>query len=141
VKDWEGVGDADGEPLPVTPAGLDALLERADIVSLHVPLSDDTRGLMNKERISKMKKGGILINAARGGLVDEVALRDALDAGEVAAAALDCYDEEPYQGPLTGCPTAVLTSHMGSYAREARALMELEAAENLLAQLHATGEL
>lgn len=129
---FDPIGHSDND-IKLVP--LDDLLEQADIVSLHVPLIDGTRGLMNAERISRMKKGGILINAARGGLVDEAALRQALDAGDLAAAALDCYEEEPYQGPLIDCPTAVLTAHMGSYAKEARALMEREAAENLLSQL------
>jgi len=116
---------------------VESVLSQADIVSLHVPLTDETRGLLNAERIASMKPGSILINAARGDLVDEAALHDALKSGHLAAAALDCFVDEPYEGPLRGCPTAILTAHMGSYAREARALMEQEAAQNLVEQLEA----
>ncbi len=78
-----------------------------------------------------MKPGTILINAARGGLVDEAALCAALDSGYIEAAALDSFEQEPYQGPLCKCNQAILTSHIGSLARETRQRMELEAAENL----------
>ncbi len=116
---------------------LEVLLERSDVISLHVPLIDETRQILNRERIFSMKQGAILINAARGGLVDETALKEALDSGHLAAAALDCFEQEPYQGELLECPTAILTCHMGSYAKEARAMMEHEAAENLAAKLQA----
>ncbi|MEQ8664780.1 MAG: phosphoglycerate dehydrogenase [Rhodospirillales bacterium] len=114
---------------------VDELLLRADVVSLHVPLTDETRNLMNADRIAGMKPGSILVNASRGGLVDEAALKQSLDDGHLAAAALDCFADEPYAGPLCECPTVVLTAHMGSYAREARAMMELEAAKNLASVL------
>lgn len=118
---------------------LNDLVSQSDIVSLHVPLMEETRGVMSADRLSSMKPGSILINAARGGLVDENALFDVLMSGHLAAAALDCFEDEPYQGPLTQCTTAILTAHMGSYAREARALMEHEAAMNLVEQLSELG--
>lgn len=130
---------ASGGDVPLV--DLDTLLAQADIVSLHVPLMEGTKRLINAERISAMKPDSILINAARGGLVDEKAVYDALMSGHLAAAALDCFSDEPYEGPLTDCPTAILTAHMGSYAREARALMEKEAASNLVDQLVRLGEL
>ncbi len=111
---------------------IDALLARADIISLHVPMSDENKHMINRARIEAMKPGSILINAARGGLIDEAALKDALESEHLAFAALDCFEDEPYQGPLSQCANVLLTCHMGSYAREARVLMEQEAAQNLL---------
>jgi D-3-phosphoglycerate dehydrogenase len=78
-----------------------------------------------------MKPGAVLINTARGGLIDEVALAEALNAGRLGAAALDVFEQEPYHGPLLQCDKAILTSHVGSLARESRQRMEIEAAENL----------
>lgn len=118
---------------------LDHLLAHSDVVSLHVPYSDSTRHMINAERISHMKPGALLVNASRGGLVDEAALADALASGHIAGAALDTYEEEPYRGPLTEMPQVVLTAHMGSYAKEGRARMEREAAENLVKGLLAAG--
>lgn len=123
------------EPCDVPLLKLDDLMGQADIVSLHVPLSPETQRLISADRIAMMKPGSILINAARGGLVDEAALKVALDDGHLSAAALDCFEDEPYAGPLRECSTALLTAHMGSYAREARAMMELEAAKNLATNL------
>lgn len=108
------------------------LLETADIISLHTPYSDDLHHLIDAQALSRMKPGALLINAARGGLVDEAALKDALDQGTLAGAALDAFEQEPYQGALLHCNNLILSSHVGSLAREARARMELEAAENLL---------
>lgn len=81
----------------------------------------------------------MLVNAARGGLVDEKALLDALNSGHIAAAALDCFESEPYGGELLQLEQVVLTAHMGSYAQESRLLMEQEAAENLLHGLTVKG--
>lgn len=110
---------------------LNTLLEQADIVTLHLPYSPDVRHLINAEAIAHMQPGTIFINAARGGLVDETALCTALNSGHIEAAALDSFEQEPYQGPLRECKQAILTSHIGSLARETRQRMEIEAAENL----------
>jgi D-3-phosphoglycerate dehydrogenase / 2-oxoglutarate reductase len=118
---------------------LDALLAHADIVSLHVPYEPDTHHLLNEQRMSAMKKGALVINASRGGLIDEAALLKLLLSGHLGGAALDCFEVEPYSGPLAGVERVVLTAHMGSYAREARALMEREAADNLLQGLTEQG--
>ena len=118
----------------------ETLLQEADIVSLHLPYSAGSHHLINRERLAMMKQGAILINAARGGLVDEVALAEALENGSLAGAGLDVYEEEPYgDGPLTEASNLVMTAHMGSYAREARRMMELEAAENLRDALEDSG--
>ncbi|MXS86172.1 hydroxyacid dehydrogenase [Nitrosomonas sp. HPC101] len=110
---------------------LTTLLEQADIVTLHLPYSPDVHHLIDAKAIARMKPGAILINAARGGLVDEAALCTALNSGHIEAAALDSFEQEPYQGPLRECKQAILTSHIGSLARETRQRMEIEAAENL----------
>jgi D-3-phosphoglycerate dehydrogenase len=116
---------------------VDQLVATSDIVTLHVPLVDETRNLLDRERLQSMPAGSIVVNAARGGLLDEVALLDELNDGRLSGAALDCFEEEPYTGPLLDNPSIVLTSHMGSYAAEARDRMEVDAAQNLLHGLRA----
>jgi D-3-phosphoglycerate dehydrogenase len=78
-----------------------------------------------------MKPGVIVINTARGGLIDETALAEALVSGQLGAVALDVFEEEPYRGPLLKCDKTILTSHIGSLAKESRQRMEVEAADNL----------
>jgi len=114
---------------------LDDLLRRADIVSLHLPYSKQAHHLIGAAQLAAMKPDGILVNTARGGLVDEAALALHLKAHPKAGAYLDCFDKEPYAGPLATLPNVVVTSHIGSYAREARVRMESEAVMNLLAAL------
>ncbi len=115
---------------------LSDLLDASDVVTLHLSLSDKTRNLIGRSEISMMKRGALLINASRGGLVDEDALYDALVSGDLGGVALDVYASEPYSGSLTALPQVVLTAHMGSYALSARRKMETESAENLVASLH-----
>ena len=79
-----------------------------------------------------MKPGAFLVNVARGGNIDEAALYDCLKSGALAGAALDVYEAEPYEGPLTQLENVVLTAHVGSYAREARVEMELQSVRNLI---------
>lgn len=111
---------------------LDELLAEADIVSLHVTYDKDTHHLLNKETLARMKPGAIVINTARGGLIDETALAEALRTGRLGAAAIDVFEQEPYHGELVECENTVLTSHIGSLARESRQRMEVEAAANLV---------
>ncbi|MFZ4555586.1 MAG: phosphoglycerate dehydrogenase [Pseudanabaena sp.] len=120
-------------------SSVDKLLEEATIISLHISYNDDNHHLVNRDFISKMKPGSILINASRGGLVDEEALYDALVSGHLAGAAIDTFEEEPYHGKLISLPQVILTPHMGSYAKEARIQMEEEAAQNLLDGLVSIG--
>jgi len=122
----------DQAPAEITLIPLAQLLETADIVSLHTPYSSELHHLIDAQAFTRMKPGALLINAARGGLVDEQALKAALDSGKLGGAALDAFEQEPYQGPLLECSNLILSSHVGSLAREARQRMELEAAENLL---------
>lgn len=121
--------------------GLDALLAESDIVTLHVPLTPSTRGLLDARRLALLKKDAVLVNVSRGGLVDEAALAEALSRGRLGAAALDVFEQEPYSGPLTKLDNIVMTAHMGSAAKECRARMESEAAANLVAGLRRSGVL
>lgn len=104
-------------------------LSSADVVILHC--SGECVVLSEKE-FEMMKDGVVLLNAARGGLIDESALIKALDRGQVAGAWLDTFSREPYDGPLCDYPNVILTPHVGSYTAECRRQMELEAAENLI---------
>jgi D-3-phosphoglycerate dehydrogenase len=123
----------DGTPAEIVP--LDDLLAQSDIVTVHVPLLDSTRGLIGAAEIARMKRGALLVNVARGGVVDESALLEALRSGQLGGAAIDCFSAEPYAGPLLECDQVQLSAHMGSYAREARALMEAEACDALVTGL------
>ncbi len=113
---------------------LDTLLAGSDFISLHVPLTDQTRGLMSEERLRKMKRGAILVNTARGWVVDEAALVRALKEGWIAGAGLDVFEREPAIHPgLLECRNAVLAPHIGSATFETRIKMTMMAAENALA--------
>ncbi len=111
---------------------LEKLLAEADVISLHLPYGADTHHLLDAKAFARMKPGSIIINAARGGLIDEIALDEALISGHLGMAALDVFEQEPYHGPLIENDRIILTSHIGSLARESRKRMEIEAAENLL---------
>jgi D-3-phosphoglycerate dehydrogenase len=109
---------------------LPEMLAWSDILTLHLP--KQPQAVIGAAEIAMMRPGTWLVNAARGGLVDEVALQAALETGHLAGAALDVFDQEPYEGPLTQLDNVVMTSHVGSYAKEARLKMEMEAVDNLL---------
>lgn len=112
--------------------GLRRLLSESDVVSLHAPLNEHTRHLINAETLSAMKPTALLVNTARGALIEETALVAALRSDRLSCAALDVFEEEPYTGPLTELShKTILTSHVGSGAAEARAVMEMEAVRNL----------
>lgn len=117
--------------------GLLGLLRLSDVVTLHMPYGPDVHHLIGATELAEMKPGAVLVNTSRGGLIDELALRDALLAGRLRAAALDTYEEEPYAGPLADISATTLTCHMGSYAQESRQQAEAEAVRNLLAALRA----
>lgn len=102
----------------------------ADIVTLHL---NGDRMIIGEEEISLMKQGSFLLNAARGGLIDEQALINALESGKMAGAWLDTFNVEPYAGALSKYPQVLLTPHVGSYTGECRRYMEMEAVNNLLA--------
>jgi D-3-phosphoglycerate dehydrogenase len=113
---------------------LDALLAQADIVTLHVPLLPATRNLLDAERLALMKRGSFLVNTSRGGLVDEMALLRALDAGHLAGAALDAFAEEPLPAasPLHGSPDLILTPHIAFFSEESLASLQVQAAQDVV---------
>ena len=115
---------------------LHALLAEADIVSLHVPLTPETRHLIGAEALSAMRRSAILVNTARGPMVDEQALVEALRAGEIAGAALDVFEREPeVEEGLLGLENVVLTPHLGSATRDTRVAMGMLCVEALRAVL------
>ena len=107
-------------------------LKVADIVTLHCSGEDEIIGEM---QFAQMKEGSYILNAARGGLVNETALLSALKSGKIAGAWLDAYSEEPYTGELTKLPQVILTPHVGSYTLECRRSMEMDAVDNLIKHL------
>ncbi|MDE2561919.1 MAG: phosphoglycerate dehydrogenase [Sphingomonadales bacterium] len=116
----------------VEKADLDTLLEKADFITLHTPLTDQTRNILNRERLARTKKGVRIINCARGGLVDEAALKDMLDSGHVAGAALDVFQTEPAKdSPLFGTPNFICTPHLGASTNEAQVNVALQVAEQM----------
>lgn len=116
----------------VEPVPLDRLLAEAEIVTLHVPLDASTRGMIGGAELARMRKGAVLINAARGGLVDEAALEAALTSGHLAGAACDVYQLEPDANPrLLALPTFLGTPHIGGSSEEAQLAMGRSAIEGL----------
>lgn len=110
----------------------DYLFRNADVVSLHVPLTSATRHLVSKKQLMTMKPDALLINTARGGIVHEQDLFEALSGGHLGGAAIDVFEQEPYQGPLGTLPCALLTCHMGSMTSDCRAQMEIEATNEVV---------
>ncbi|GAA0751371.1 phosphoglycerate dehydrogenase [Sphingomonas sp. ABOLD] len=111
---------------------LDDLLLRADFITLHTPLTDQTRNILSRENLAKTKKGVRIINCARGGLIDEAALKDGLDSGHIGGAALDVFVQEPAkEHPLFGTPNFVATPHLGASTTEAQVNVAIQVAEQL----------
>jgi len=114
-------------------ASVEALLENSDIVTLHAGPQADGSPVLSAERFRSVKRGIVIINTARGSLIDEDAMAAALKDGTVSGAGLDVFREEPYAGPLLAFPQVVATPHVASNTRESRGEMEREAVQNLLA--------
>jgi D-3-phosphoglycerate dehydrogenase len=110
-------------------------LSVADLVSLHTPLRDETRGMFDAKAFAAMKLGAIFINTARAGLVDETALANALEAGRIVAAGLDVYSPEAPMGPLAGSNRVIFTPHLGGNTREALQRVAVGAAQNVITAL------
>jgi D-3-phosphoglycerate dehydrogenase len=109
---------------------VDSLIDKCDYLTVHTPLTDETRSLINAERMARMKPGARIINCARGGIVDEGDLADAIEAGQVAGAALDVFTTEPpTDSRLTSLPQVLATPHLGASTEEAQDLVATEAAE------------
>ena len=121
----------------VSPVSLDDMLARVDAVSLHVPLTDGTRNLFDAERIRRMKKGAFLINTARGGIVDEKALAEALVSGQLGGAMMDVFGREPLpaDSPLAGAPHCLLTPHIAGVTHESNTRVSNMIAEKVAAAL------
>jgi len=118
--------------LGVEKVELDELLKRADFITLHTPLTDSTRNILSKENLAKTKKGVRIINCARGGLIDEAALKEGLDSGHVAGAALDVFVTEPAkESPLFGTPNFISTPHLGASTTEAQVNVAIQVAEQM----------
>ncbi|UUV05711.1 phosphoglycerate dehydrogenase [Ruegeria sp. YS9] len=126
------LGEEKAAKMGVEKVELDELLSRADFITLHVPLTDQTRNILNRENLAKTKKGVRIINCARGGLVDEEALAEALQSGHVAGAAFDVFSEEPAKdNPLFNLPNVVCTPHLGAATTEAQENVALQVAEQI----------
>lgn len=129
--DAEVIRRHDAEPL-----ALDELLGRADAITLHVPLAEGTRNLIDAERFARMKDGAVLVNCARGGVVDEAALLAALDSGKLSGAGVDVFAQEPLEDfTLAAHPKVVATPHVGAQTREAQLRIANDTARMVLAAL------
>ncbi|HMM10253.1 MAG TPA: phosphoglycerate dehydrogenase [Paracoccus solventivorans] len=126
------LSDERAKELGATKVELDELLAKADFITMHVPLTDKTRNILSAENLAKTKKGVRIINAARGGLIDEAALAELLKSGHVAGAALDVFATEPAtDSPLFGLPNVVVTPHLGASTTEAQENVALQVAEQM----------
>ena len=119
----------------------DALLPNVDVISFHVPKTEQTSNMLNRERFAKMKKGTLIVNAARGGIIDEAALIEALNSGQCGGAALDVFDPEPLakDSPLRKHPKILLTPHLGASTVEAQEAVAVDACKALLGFLRGEG--
>jgi len=116
----------------VEKADLGELIQRADFITLHTPLTDETRNILSRERLEQTRPGVRIVNCARGGLIDEVALKDLLDSGHIAGAALDVFAKEPAkEHPLFGTPNFICTPHLGASTTEAQVNVALQVAEQM----------
>lgn len=125
--------DERADELGVQLVPIDEVLDLADFISIHVPLTDETRGICGWDALRRMKPTAFVVNASRGGVVDETALAEALHAGEIAGAALDVYESEPLpaESPLRDAPNLVLTPHLGASTAEAQVGVATEVAEKI----------
>jgi D-3-phosphoglycerate dehydrogenase len=121
-----------GDPHGILPAEKDEIYAAADIITVHVPLTMQTRKSIAAPEIGKMKPDVLLVNTARGGIIDEDALYDALRTGRIAGAAIDVFEMEPYAGRLAEFENCILTAHMGSMTIDCRTAMEIEATEEAI---------
>ena len=112
--------------------GFEELLSTCDILTIHVPGNKDGSSILGKDQLALLKRECFVINVSRGGVIDEDALYDALQTEKIAAVALDVFSNEPYDGKLCELENVILTPHIGSYAKEGKLKMEVDAAQNLI---------
>ena len=115
----------------VTIVDLDTLTKESDYITLHLPINDSTRNLFDYNRLSMMKRTSRIINVARGGIINENDLSNALNNDIISGAAIDVFEEEPYSGNLCTLDNCLITSHMGSMTEDCRSRMEIEATEEV----------
>lgn len=118
--------------LPVQWVDKEEIFKKADIISLHLPLTGSTKNLIKKEQLMLMKKDAMIINTSRGGIVNEKDLYKVMKLGHLSGAAIDVFENEPYDGPLKEIERCLLTSHMGSMTTDCRTKMEIEASEEII---------
>ncbi|MFT4800386.1 MAG: D-3-phosphoglycerate dehydrogenase [Flavobacteriales bacterium] len=111
---------------------LEQLLNQCDIITIHIPGNSDGSTVLNQEELSYLKDGAFLVNVSRGGVIDEDALYEMLTNGKLSAAALDVFSNEPYSGKFCDLDNVILTPHIGSYAKEGKLKMEVDAVMNLI---------
>jgi D-3-phosphoglycerate dehydrogenase len=121
------------DELGIEMVGLEEVIERGDFISIHAPLTDETKGIISSQALSQMKPTAFVVNASRGGVVDESALAKALHNGDIAGAALDVYATEPLpaDSPLRDAPNLVLTPHLGASTVEAQFGVATEVAHKI----------
>jgi len=108
------------------------IYHEADIISLHLPLTKKTHNMISKKHLLSMKRDAIIINTARGGIINEMDLYEVMKSGHLSGAAIDVFDQEPYDGPIKDIERCILTSHMGSMSIDCRVRMEIEATEEAI---------
>jgi D-3-phosphoglycerate dehydrogenase len=113
----------------------DEIFSKSDIITLHIPYTAENHHFINIKSFSSIKKGAIIVNVSRGGLIDDLALYNALVENKIAGAALDCFELEPYEGPLVNLETVQLTAHMGSYAKQSRIQQEMDSVNILVKEM------
>lgn len=123
---------------PVT--DLDAAVARADVITIHCPKTPETIGMFNAARFARMKKGAFIVNTARGGIIDEPALKEALASGKVAGAGIDVFDKEPpaADNPIYGMPNTIVSAHMAGVTAESMDRMAIATSKNILSVLDGT---
>ena len=133
------INEERAKALGVKIATFDEVIENSDFITVHMPLTKDTKGMIAMEQMKKMKPGVRLVNCARGGIIDEADLAEALKQGIVAAAAIDVYTSEPPAekgNPLLEAPNIVLTPHLGASTVEAQIGVSVDVAKGIIAALH-----
>ena len=121
-----------GEGLPIEWVEKETIYDRADLISLHVPLTPNTRDLISLAELEAMKSDALLLNTSRGGIIHEADLHQALTQNKIGGAAMDVFEQEPYSGPLSELQNCLMTAHMGSMSVDCRTRMEIEATQEAL---------